>query len=103
LHVQDDGVHYGAEGMDDFAIYRGAPVTTAAHVALAAGDRAAVDAFFDAALANGATVRGEPGVWVQYSDRYCGAFVNDFHGNNVEAVWHAPEPITDVPIRHGVP
>ena len=28
LHVQDDGVHYGADDLDDFAIYRGSPVTT---------------------------------------------------------------------------
>ncbi|HEY8766619.1 MAG TPA: hypothetical protein VIP09_05070 [Dehalococcoidia bacterium] len=33
LHVAEEGVHYGAEGLDDFAIYRGSPVTTAAHIA----------------------------------------------------------------------
>src|SRR6266508_817658 len=80
-----------------------APVTTAAHVAFDADDRGAVDAFFEAALANGATVRGEPGVWVQWSDRYYAAFINDQHGNNVEAVWHAPEPPVGATIRHGVP
>jgi hypothetical protein len=57
LNVEEDGVAYGAEGLDDFAIYQGSPVTTAAHV----------------------------------------AFVNDLHANNVEAVWHAPEPVTDAP------
>ncbi|HEV8621989.1 MAG TPA: VOC family protein [Actinomycetota bacterium] len=103
LHVQEDGVHYGVEGLDDFAIYRGAPVTTAAHVAFDAADRANVDSFFEAALATGATARGEPGVWTQYSERYYAAFVNDLHGNNVEAVWHAPEPVKDAPIRDGVP
>jgi catechol 2,3-dioxygenase-like lactoylglutathione lyase family enzyme len=75
LHVQDDGVHYGPENLDDFAIYRGTPVTTAAHVAFDAEDRDAVDAFFAAAVANGATVRGEPGVWAHYSERYYAAFV----------------------------
>ncbi len=90
-------------GLDDFAIFRGSPVTTAAHVAFDADDRGAVDAFFEAALANGATVRGEPGVWVQWSDRYYAAFINDQHGNNVEAVWHAPEPPVGATIRHGVP
>jgi catechol 2,3-dioxygenase-like lactoylglutathione lyase family enzyme len=99
LHVQHDGVSYGAEDLDDFAITRGTPVTTAAHVAFAAEDRQAVDAFFEAAVANGATVRGEPGVWTQYSDRYYAAFVNDLHQNNVEAVWHAPEPVVDAPRR----
>jgi predicted lactoylglutathione lyase len=72
-------------------------------VAFDAEGRAAVDAFFEAALANGATIRGEPGVWTQYSEGYYAAFVNDLHGNNVEAVWHAPEPVTDAPSRPGVP
>ena len=103
LHVQEDGVSYGAEDLDDFVIARGEPVTTAAHVAFAAEDRDAVDSFFAAAVANGATVRGEPGVWPQYSERYYGAFVNDLHQNNVEAVWHAPESVVDAPRRPGVP
>jgi len=101
LFVQDDGVGYGAGGLDDFAISRGSPVTIAAHVAFDASGREAVDAFFAAAIANGATMRGEPGVWDQYSDRYYAAFVNDLHGNNVEAVWHAPQPVTDAPLRPG--
>lgn len=103
LHVQEDGVRYGAERFDDFAIYQGNPVTTAAHVAFEAAGRDAVDVFFDAALANGATPRGEPGVWPRYSERYYAAFVNDLHGNNVEAVWHAPELVDDAPRRPGVP
>jgi catechol 2,3-dioxygenase-like lactoylglutathione lyase family enzyme len=102
LHVQLDGVHYGAEGLDDFAIFLGSPVTAHAHVAFDTDGREAVDAFFQAAIANGATVRGEPGVWPQYSDRYYAAFVNDLHGNNIEAVWHAPEPVDDAPRRAGV-
>jgi catechol 2,3-dioxygenase-like lactoylglutathione lyase family enzyme len=103
LHVHGDGVHYGAEDLDDFAIYRGSSVTTASHVAFAAEDRTAVDLFFDGAMSNGATMRGEPGVWTQYSDRYYAAFVNDLHGNNVEAVWHAPAAVGDAPRRPGVP
>jgi hypothetical protein len=103
LYVQPDCVSYGAEGLDDFTICQGQPVTTAAHVAFDAEGREAVDGFFEAAIANGATARGEPGVWVQYSDRYYGAFVNDLHGNNVEAVWHADEPVADAPIRRFVP
>ncbi len=99
LHIEENGVHYGADGLDDFAIYLGSPATTAAHVAFEANGRDPVDAFFEAALANGATTRGEPGVWPQYSNRYYAAFVNDLHGNNVEAVWHAPEPVTNAPLR----
>jgi len=103
LGVEEDCVGYGAEGLDDFVICRGSPVTTATHVAFAAEDRSAVDLFFDAAIANGATVRGEPGVWTRYSDRYYAAFVNDLHANNVEAVWHAPAPVEAAPERSEVP
>jgi len=31
------------------------------------------------------------------------AFVNDLHQNNVEAGWHAPDPVIDAPHRPGVP
>ena len=103
LYVQEDCVSYGADGLDDFTICRGEPVTTAAHVAFSAEAREDVDAFFEAAVANGATARGAPGVWIQYSERYYGAFVNDLHHNNVEAVWHAPDPVVDAPHRSGVP
>jgi catechol 2,3-dioxygenase-like lactoylglutathione lyase family enzyme len=103
LRVEPDCVGYGREDLDDFTICEGAPVTTASHVAFDAADREQVDAFFDAALNAGASVRGEPGVWIQYSERYYGAFVNDLHGNNVEAVFHSPEPITDAPRRGGAP
>jgi hypothetical protein len=56
-----------------------------------------------AGLAGGACAGGEPGIWIQYSDRYYAAFINDLHGNNVEALFHSPEPISDAPIRGGVP
>ena len=103
LYVQPDCVAYGRHELDDFAICEGSPVTTASHVAFDAADREQVDAFFEAGLAAGASVRGEPGVWIQYSDRYYGAFLNDLHGNNVEAVFHSPEPIADAPRRGGAP
>jgi catechol 2,3-dioxygenase-like lactoylglutathione lyase family enzyme len=61
LYVQEDCVSYGADGLDDFTICRGEPVTTAAHVAFDAADRGAVDAFFDAGIAHGATVRASRG------------------------------------------
>jgi hypothetical protein len=103
LQVQEACVAYGAEDLDDFAICRGEPVTTAAHVAFDADGRDAVDAFFAAAVARGATPRGEPGIWTRYSERYHAAFVDDLHGNDVEAVWHAEEAVLDAPRRPGVP
>lgn len=99
LRVQDDGVHYGVDGLDDFAIYEGNPVTSGAHVSFDAPGRESVDAFFAAALAHGAESRGQPGRWVQYSDRYYAAFVTDLHGNNIEAVWHAAAPVNEAPSR----
>jgi catechol 2,3-dioxygenase-like lactoylglutathione lyase family enzyme len=61
------------------------------HVAFTAPDRAAVRAFFEAAVANGAAVLHEPRLWPEYHETYYGAFVRDPDGNNVEAVCHRPE------------
>jgi len=60
------------------------------HIAFEAPDRAAVRAFFDAAVATGAEVLHEPRVWPEYHPNYYGAFVRDPDGNNVEAVCHTP-------------
>ena len=61
-----------------------------AHIAFGAPDRAAVLAFFAAAVAGGAEVLHEPRVWPEYHPNYFGAFVRDPDGNNVEAVCHTP-------------
>jgi len=60
------------------------------HLAFAAPDRDAVDAFFQASIAAGAEPLHEPRVWPEYHQHYYGAFVRDPDGNNVEAVCHAP-------------
>jgi len=59
-----------------------------AHIAFSAPDRAAVVAFFDAAVARGAEALHEPRLWPEYHPNYYGAFVRDPDGNNVEAVCH---------------
>ena len=61
------------------------------HIAFLAPDRAAVRAFFDAAVAAGAAVLHVPRVWPEYHESYFGAFVRDPDGNNVEAVCHTAE------------
>ncbi len=61
------------------------------HLAFTAPDRAAVRAFFAAAVATGAEVLHEPKEWPIYHPGYYGAFVRDPDGNNVEAVSHRPE------------
>src|ERR671932_235008 len=95
LRVQEDGVHYGVDAMDDFAIYEGSPVTTGAHVSFDAPDRRSVDAFFDAATSHGATPRGKPGLGGHYWDRYYAASVYALHGNNGEAFWHPPPRVEE--------
>jgi catechol 2,3-dioxygenase-like lactoylglutathione lyase family enzyme len=62
-----------------------------AHIAFAAPSRAAVVAFFEAALTAGAEVLHEPRLWPEYHPTYYGAFVRDPDGNNVEAVCHNAE------------
>ncbi|NJP32017.1 VOC family protein [Micromonospora thermarum] len=61
------------------------------HIAFTAPDRAAVQAFHDAAVAAGAEVLHAPKLWPEYHATYFGAFVRDPDGNNVEAVCHKPE------------
>ena len=58
------------------------------HLALAAPDRATVDAFHAAAVAAGGTDNGKPGVRSEYNDNYYAAFVLDADGHNIEAVHH---------------
>ena len=62
-----------------------------AHIAFAAPDRAAVQAFFDAAVARDAQVLHQPRLWPEYHPTYFAAFVRDPDGNNVEAVCHQGE------------
>jgi catechol 2,3-dioxygenase-like lactoylglutathione lyase family enzyme len=60
----------------------------AIHVAFAAEDRAAVDAFYRAALAAGGRDNGAPRLCSEYHPNYYGAFVLDPDGYNIEAVCH---------------
>lgn len=57
------------------------------HLAFQAQDKAMVDAFHTAALANGGKDNGAPG-FREYHPGYYGAFVLDPDGNNIEAVYH---------------
>lgn len=57
-----------------------------AHVALRARSTDAVDAFHAAALAQGATSDGAPGLRPQHGEGYYAAFIRDPDGNRIEAV-----------------
>ena len=63
----------------------------ATHVALSAPNRAAVDAFYEAAMDAGAKDNGAPGLRPNYHPNYYAAFVLDLDGHHIEAVCHQPE------------
>jgi catechol 2,3-dioxygenase-like lactoylglutathione lyase family enzyme len=56
------------------------------HICLRAPTTAAVDAFYAAALAGGASPDGAPGPRPEYSAGYYAAFVRDPDGNRIEVV-----------------
>jgi catechol 2,3-dioxygenase-like lactoylglutathione lyase family enzyme len=93
LHLMkesDDGLDYGV-GAILVTLTRplnGKPATpgNGVHVAFTAENRAMVNAFYEAALANGGREDGPPGLRPEYNDNYYGAFVLDPDGNKIEAV-----------------
>jgi catechol 2,3-dioxygenase-like lactoylglutathione lyase family enzyme len=64
-------------------------VLSSVHIAFAAKDRAAVDAFHEAALEAGGRDNGTPGLRPHYHANYYGAFILDPDGHNIEAVYHS--------------
>jgi catechol 2,3-dioxygenase-like lactoylglutathione lyase family enzyme len=65
------------------------------HVAFCAPDKAAVDAFYKAALAAGGRDNGKPGPRDAESGDYYGAFVLDPDGNNIEACFRSQPASVD--------
>ena len=62
------------------------------HVAFEAKSKEAVAAFYEAGLSAGAVDNGKPGYRKEYAPGYYAAFLYDFDGNNIEAVWMDPNP-----------
>jgi catechol 2,3-dioxygenase-like lactoylglutathione lyase family enzyme len=58
------------------------------HIAFAASNRSAVDAWYAAAMANGGRDNGPPGLRPHYHPNYYAAFVIDPDGYHLEAVCH---------------
>jgi catechol 2,3-dioxygenase-like lactoylglutathione lyase family enzyme len=77
-------------GKPDFWIGGEGKTSPRMHIAFTAESRAQVRAFYDTALAAGATDNGAPGLRPQYHPNYYGAFVLDLDGHNIEAVCHKP-------------
>ncbi|SAI59178.1 lactoylgluthathione lyase [Bordetella ansorpii] len=73
-------------------------LTGRCHLAFQAKDEAMVRAAYDAALANGGTDNGTPGLR-EYHPAYYGAFVLDPDGNNIEIVFHGPATRSAASVR----
>jgi catechol 2,3-dioxygenase-like lactoylglutathione lyase family enzyme len=84
-------VGFGAGQKPSFWIGQGEPASGPMHVAFVAPTRAAVDAFYAAAMKAGGKDNGGPGLRPECHANYYGAFVFDPDGNNAEAVCHLPE------------
>lgn len=82
------GVRYGfgKNGYPSLWIHQHSGAELPIHIAFTADDRPAVDAFHAAALANGGTDNGAPGIRERYHANYYAAYVLDPDGNNIEAV-----------------
>src|SRR5262245_30348252 len=80
---------FGSGGKPDFWIGGEGMLEKPLRVAIAAKDRATVDAFYRAALAAGGRDNGPPGVHLHYHPTNHGAFVFAPDEHNVEAVYHA--------------
>ena len=80
---------FGRDRKPEFWIGGEGKLNRAIHIAVVANDRAAVDAFYRAALAAGGEDNGAPGLRPHYHPNYYAAFVFDPDGRNIEAVCHA--------------
>lgn len=94
LFQYDRGIAYGEPTGPKIFIgpaFDGKPATNGngTHIAFAARDRATVDAFHAAALANGGSDEGAPGLRPHYHPNYYGAYVRDPDGNKLQAVCHS--------------
>ena len=74
-----------------------AGVANGVHIAFLAQSRDAVRAFWDAALAAGATPDGEPGPRPHYGAPYYGCFLRDLDGHKIEAMFWDPAVDGDHP------
>ncbi len=90
----DQAVGYGLVDDEDLLCLKlrpdSQPPGPGFHLAFAAPDRAAVDAFYQAALAHGGSDNGAPGLRPDYGAHYYAAFVLDPDGYRLEAVCKAP-------------
>ncbi|CAD7723986.1 hypothetical protein LMG31886_35340 [Xanthomonas hydrangeae] len=87
----DQAVGYGRPGGGDSLALKQRPAAQCApgagfHLAFAAANADAVNAFHLAALQHGGSCNGAPGLRPDYGDDYYAAFVIDPDGHHIEAV-----------------
>jgi predicted lactoylglutathione lyase len=63
-----------------------------AHVSFTAPSKEAVDTFYAKAVEAGGLDNGAPGYRKNIAPGHYAAFVHDFDGHNIEAVFHDPNP-----------
>ena len=82
------GMELCAQGNTSLCLFQSDEKPAHLHLAFTAENRAQVDAFYQAALAAGATDNGAPGLRPRYQGKYYAAFVTGPDGHNIEAVCH---------------
>jgi len=93
VYRNERGIGYGERGAAGgyISVYLSANVVADnRHWAFRAPSRAAVRAFYAAALAQGGRDDGPPGLRLEYNPTYYAAFVLDPDGNRIEAVCREP-------------
>lgn len=75
------------QGIVQFLITKGAPVSPPMHICFRAQSKEAVQKAYDGAIAGGGTCNGKPGYRDQYAPGYYAAFMRDPDGHNVEILY----------------
>ena len=78
---------FGRDGRVFFWLRQGDADAKAAHIGFVGKSKAKVNAFYEAAMAAGATDNGKPGARLYYDLRYYAANVFDLDGYSLEAVY----------------
>jgi len=73
-----------------------ATVGNGTHFGFVAPDKAAVHAFYEAALAAGARDEGAPGPRKEYGEPYYGCFIRDLDGHKIEAAFWDLEQVYEL-------
>ena len=89
FEVPDKVVGFGQE-RSEFMLHTGEPHHT--HIAFVASSKEAVMDFYTNGLASGGKDNGAPGYRKKINAGHYAAFVLDPEGNNIEAVFHDPNP-----------